>query len=226
MGYKGAVFDLDGVIVDTARFHYLAWRELAERLGFEFTEEQNERLKGVSRAKSLEILLEIGNLSLSEAEKEELAKQKNRRYRGMLEKLTERDILPGAGELLQELREAGIRTALGSASKNAPFILERLGLSNSFDVIVDGNAVAKAKPDPEIFLKAAQGMGLKPEECVVFEDSAAGIEAAKRGGMYAVGVGNMENLQGADFVIIDLEEFRKRMRDGKIISLSQEKNNL
>ncbi len=226
MGYKGAVFDLDGVIVDTARFHYLAWRELAERLGFEFTEEQNERLKGVSRAKSLEILLEIGNLSLSEAEKEELAKQKNRRYREMLEKLTERDILPGAGELLQELREAGIRTALGSASKNAPFILERLGLSNSFDVIVDGNAVAKAKPDPEIFLKAAQGMGLKPEECVVFEDSAAGIEAAKRGGMYAVGVGNMENLQGADFVIIDLEEFRKRMRDGKIISLSQEKNNL
>ena len=226
MGYKGGVFDLDGVLVATASFHYLAWRELAERLGFEFTEEQNERLKGVSRAKSLEILLEIGNLSLSEAEKEELAKQKNRRYREMLEKLTERDILPGAGELLQELREAGIRTALGSASKNAPFILERLGLSNSFDVIVDGNAVAKAKPDPEIFLKAAQGMGLKPEECVVFEDSAAGIEAAKRGGMYAVGVGNMENLQGADFVIIDLEEFRKRMRDGKIISLSQEKNNL
>ena len=207
MKINGAIFDLDGVLVDTARFHYLAWKEIADELGIEFTEIQNERLKGVSRMASLEILLEIGHKELSEQEKEELAEKKNRQYVQMLQKLTPSDTLSGARELLEEFRSKGIKIALGSASKNARFILERLEIEELFDVVVDGNAVSKAKPDPEVFLLGALGMGLRPEECVVFEDSVAGIEAGNTCGMYTVGVGKPEILKKADQTVPNLGEY-------------------
>lgn len=205
---KGAIFDLDGVLVDTARFHYLAWKEIADELGIEFTEIQNERLKGVSRMASLEILLEIGHIELSKQEKEKLAEKKNTRYVQMLQKLTPSDTLPGVRQLLETLRGNGVRIALGSASKNAHFILEQLEIKSLFDVVVDGNAVSKAKPDPEVFLLGAQGMGLRPEECVVFEDSVAGIEAGNTCGMYTVGVGSPEILGEADQVVLNLGEWQ------------------
>lgn len=205
---KGAIFDLDGVLVDTARFHYLAWKEIADELGIEFTEIQNERLKGVSRMASLEILLEIGHIELSKQEKEKLAEKKNTRYVQMLQKLTPSDTLPGVRQLLETLRGNGVRIALGSASKNAHFILEQLEIKSLFDVVVDGNVVSKAKPDPEVFLLGAQGMGLRPEECVVFEDSVAGIEAGNTCGMYTVGVGSPEILGEADQVVLNLGEWQ------------------
>lgn len=205
---KGAIFDLDGVLVDTARFHYLAWKEIADELGIEFTEIQNERLKGVSRMASLEILLEIGHIELSKQEKEKLAEKKNTRYVQMLQKLTPSDTLPGVRQLLETLRGNGVRIALGSASKNAHFILEQLEIKSLFDVVVDGNAVSKAKPDPEVFLLGAQGMCLRPEECVVFEDSVAGIEAGNTCGMYTVGVGSPEILGEADQVVLNLGEWQ------------------
>lgn len=215
MEHKGAIFDLDGVIVDTARFHYLAWKELADEMGFEFTLVQNERLKGISRMQSLEILLEIGNISLTMQEKEKLAERKNKRYIDMLMGLTEDDILPGVKEFLNALRRSGVKIALGSASKNACFILGKLGLTEAFDTIVDGNVVSKAKPNPEIFLAGAKGLKLEPAQCVVFEDSVAGIEAAKRGGMYAVGVGDKNMLSGADFVIENFKGYKRLIRNFK-----------
>ncbi|ADN02471.1 beta-phosphoglucomutase [Spirochaeta thermophila] len=203
---KGAIFDLDGVIVDTARYHYLAWRRLAEELGFEFTPEHNERLKGVSRMRSLEILLEVGGISVSPEEKQQLAEKKNRWYVEYISALTPDALLPGAREFLTWLRDRGVKIALGSASKNAPLILDRLGITGLFDAVVDGTMVEKAKPDPEVFLKGAGLMDVDPRECVVFEDAVAGIEAARRGGMKAVGVGDPEVLAEADWVVRSLAE--------------------
>ncbi|MDB5055402.1 MAG: beta-phosphoglucomutase [Bacilli bacterium] len=204
--FKGAIFDLDGVIVDTAKYHYLAWARLAQELGFEFTEEHNERLKGVSRTRSLEILLDIGKLELSEAKKLAFAEKKNNWYVEYIKHMDESEILPGAKEYLIHLRNNGIKIALGSASKNAPMILENLKISKLFDVIIDGNQTSKAKPDPEVFLLGAKGIELQPEDCIVFEDAEAGVEAGKLAGMRVIGIGKKETLQKADRVINGLFE--------------------
>ena len=205
--FKGAIFDLDGVIVDTAKYHYLAWKRLAkEELGFDFQESDNERLKGVSRTRSLEILLELAGKEMSAEKQEELCAKKNDWYVDSIKSIDESEILKGAKDFLIELRENNIKVALGSASKNAIPILEGLGILDLFDVIVDGNKVSKAKPDPEVFTLGAKELGLDPSDCVVFEDSAAGIEAAKAGGMYAIGIGSKENLPLADTCVAGLFE--------------------
>jgi beta-phosphoglucomutase len=198
---RGCIFDLDGVIVDTARYHYLAWSRLARDLGFEFTVEQNERLKGVSRLASLDILLEIGRLSLPEEEKQRLAALKNEWYVNHISTMTPSEILPGVVLFLDILRHNRIRIALGTASKNATMILNQIGLDQAFDCIIDGNKVTRAKPDPEVFTKAAEGLGLDPSLCVVFEDAIAGVEAAHRGGMRCIGVGSKDILTEADKVV-------------------------
>ncbi|WP_016775745.1 beta-phosphoglucomutase [Anaerophaga thermohalophila] len=203
---KGCIFDLDGVIVDTARYHFIAWKELANELGFEFSEKDNERLKGVSRMRSLDILLEIGDLDFPQEKKEELAKKKNENYRSYILKMTPDEILPGAMEFIKEVKENNILTAVGSASKNAMTILDRLQLTSWFDAIVDGTKVSKAKPDPEVFLKGAEELKLQPADCVVFEDAEAGVEAALRGGMKCVGIGSPENLGKAHLVVSGLHD--------------------
>lgn len=195
---KGAIFDLDGVIVDTAVYHYKAWKNLADKLGFEFTEEHNERLKGVSRMRSLEILLEVGGINADEEQKKIWAKEKNEQYVGLLQNLSEKDLLQGAKEYLKKLRQDGIKIALGSASKNAPFILEKLGIADLFDAVVDGNSVSKAKPDPEVFLNGVKALGLEPSECVVFEDAQAGIEAAHAAGCRVIAIDKFGVLKDAD----------------------------
>ncbi|WP_342548931.1 beta-phosphoglucomutase [Paenibacillus sp. FSL P2-0089] len=203
---KACLFDLDGVLVDTARYHYIAWRELAEELGFVFTEQDNERLKGVSRAASLNILLEIGGITLAEDEKARLAEQKNNRYVEYIAKMDSSEILPGALDFLQECRTAGIKVALGSASKNAMTILNNTGLTPYFDAIIDGTHTSAAKPDPEVFLLGAQALDTAPAHCVVFEDAAAGILAASRAGMRSVGIGSPETLGGATLVVPSLRQ--------------------
>ena len=205
MRIKACLFDLDGVVVDTAKYHYIAWKEMAAELGFDFTEKQNELLKGVSRMRSLDILLGIGKINLTDTEKLLLAENKNNRYLEYVRQMTEEEILPGVSEFLDELREQGIQIALGSASKNAPLILDRIQLMEKFDAIVDGNAVSKAKPDPEVFLRCAELLGVEPVTCLVFEDAQAGIEAARNGGMQVIGVGSPENLSLADHYIPGFE---------------------
>lgn len=202
---KGCIFDLDGVIVNTAKYHYLAWKRLAGQLGFFFSEENNERLKGVSRMASLEILLEVGGLTFDEDTKLALAARKNQWYVEYITAMKEDEVLPGAKKFIESVKEAGIKVALGSASKNALAILNRLKLTDYFDAIIDGNKVSKAKPDPEVFLLAAKRLGLPPENCVVFEDAKAGVEAAKRAGMRCVGVGTSTELAEADTIISGFE---------------------
>ena len=206
MKRRGAIFDLDGVLVDTARFHYLAWKELAAKLGFEFTPEQNEQLKGVSRMESLELLLRVGGLQgrFSEEEKERMAAWKNDRYVERVRRMDSSDLLPGAVGLLRTLKKAGVRTALGSASRNAPLVLQATGLGPLFDAVVDGNRITRAKPDPQVFLLGAAAVGLAPSECAVFEDSRTGLTAAKRAGMLAIGIGDPKVLGNADAVYPDL----------------------
>lgn len=198
---KAGLFDLDGVIVDTAKFHYLAWRELANGLGFDISEAQNEQLKGISRMESLDVILKLGGATLPPEEKLRLATIKNDRYVEMIKQIDASEILRGAKEYLLELRGRGIKIALGSASKNATIILQNLGIIDLFDAIIDGNKVSKSKPDPEVFLLGAKELGIAPSSCVVYEDAVAGVEAAKSGGMYAVGIGHAENLPGADVVV-------------------------
>lgn len=202
-----AIFDLDGVIVDTAKYHFLAWKRLADELGIHFTEHDNERLKGVSRMRSLEIILEIGGKQKTAAEKQELANRKNTWYVEYIMQMDASEILPGVLPFLQELKDNNIKIALGSASKNAPTILNRLGIAAFFDAIVDGNLVTKAKPDPEVFTLGAELLGIAPEAAVVFEDAQAGIEAALRAGMKAIGVGSPGILQNAHHVIPGFESF-------------------
>ncbi len=203
---KACIFDLDGVIVDTAVYHYKAWRKLANQLGFDFTEEQNEELKGISRIESLKIILNWGGVSKSDEEMQKLATLKNNWYVEMITKMTPNEILPGAQEFLELVRANHYLTALGSASKNSETILKQIGLMEMFDTLVDGNKVTKSKPDPEVFLVGAQELNLKPEECVVFEDAIAGVQAAKRGNMKAVGIGKKEILTEADLVVSGLFE--------------------
>lgn len=206
MSKKAFIFDLDGVIVDTAKYHFLAWKELAESLGFDFTEEQNELLKGVSRVRSLEILLDIGQVKLSQEEKDKYLDEKNEQYLKYIAKMDTTEILPGIAELLQYLKDEKIPFALGSASKNARLILENLQLIESFEAIVDGNDVSTAKPDPEVFLIAAERLGKDPEDCVVIEDAAAGVKAANAAGMISVAIGDPEVLKGANHNLKSTEE--------------------
>jgi len=198
------IFDLDGVLVDTAVYHYKAWKQLANSMGFDFTHVQNEQLKGVSRMRSLDMILEWGGIHKSDAEREELASLKNSWYVAMISNMTTDEVLPGSAELLQQLKEKGVKIALGSASKNSGLILERTGLTHFFDAIVDGNAVTASKPNPEVFVKAAELLETSAADCVVFEDAIAGVEAALAAGMGVVGVGEAEQLKGAHIVVKDL----------------------
>lgn len=207
---KACIFDLDGVVVDTAKYHTLAWKKLANELGFDFSEQENELLKGVSRMRSLEILLELAGIQLSMAEKENLAAKKDGWYLEHVAKMQESEIIPGVKTLLAELKRRGIKCAIGSASRNARPILDKLNLTRHFDAISDGTLTTNAKPDPEVFIRAAKMLGVSPAHCVVIEDAAAGVEAAKRAGMKCVGVGEPEVLHSADIVVgtvkeIDLE---------------------
>ncbi|GAB3804551.1 beta-phosphoglucomutase [Spirosoma humi] len=203
---KAFLFDLDGVIVDTAIYHYQAWKRLATELGFDISEEFNEGLKGVSRMDSLDLILAHGGLTLSDEEKAKLADQKNTWYLDLVSRMTPEAILPGVATFFSQVRQAGLKTALGSVSKNAPLILERIGMADAFDVIIDGTKISKGKPDPEVFTKGADELGVSPDECVVFEDAVAGVEAGKRGGMFVVGLGSPDVLQQADLVAPSLAE--------------------
>ncbi|GAA4454705.1 beta-phosphoglucomutase [Nibrella saemangeumensis] len=205
MVIKAFLFDLDGVIVDTAIFHYQAWRRMANELGFDISEEFNEQLKGVSRVESLEIILQHGGLTLPEERKAELAAQKNQWYLDLVSRMTPNDILPGVPAFFSQVRDAGIKTALGSVSKNARLILDRIGMSDAFGTVIDGNKITRGKPDPEVFLKGADELGVSPADCVVFEDAVAGIDAAKRADMIAVGIGSPDVLTQADIVVPSLE---------------------
>lgn len=210
MWFKACIFDLDGVIVNTAVYHFLAWKRLAGLLGINFTEKDNEKLKGVSRMASLEIILELSGKTYTVEEKTRFAEMKNRWYVEYISRMTPSDILPGALTLLRELREKGILTAIGSASKNTPLILEKTGIRHLFDAVADGNIVTRAKPDPEIFLTAASMLKTDPAKCIVFEDAAAGITAAHNAGMFCIGVGDREILSEADLIIKDLSEINVR----------------
>jgi beta-phosphoglucomutase len=203
---SACIFDLDGVIVDTAKYHYLAWKKLTDQLGIKFTEKDNERLKGVSRMDSLEIILEIGNRKLNPDLKHEYATLKNNWYIDYISRMTPNEILPGCLEFINELRNAGVRVAIGSASKNTPMILNRVGIKELFDAVVDGNIVSKAKPDPEVFTKAANMVGIEPGNCVVFEDAIAGVQAALNAGMMCIGVGSAKVLKKAHYVVSGLDE--------------------
>lgn len=203
---KGFIFDLDGVIVDTAKYHFLAWRKLAKSIGIHFTKLQNEQLKGVSREKSLEKILSWGNKNVSEKVFNQLMIQKNTDYLSYIEQMDEAEILPDVSKILNFLISQKQPISLGSASKNARFILEKVNLYHSFNSIVDGTNVSKAKPNPEVFLIAAQQLKVKPENCVVFEDSVAGIQAAKNANMTAIGIGDKAILNKADYIFKDFTE--------------------
>ena len=203
---SACLFDLDGVLVDTAKYHYLAWKRLAAELGFYFSEAHNERLKGVSRMASLEILLEVGGLThFSDEEKLMMADKKNGWYVDYIYKMTPDEILPGALPFVHCVKAAGLKIAIGSASKNAGMILDRVGIASLFDAVVDGHKISKAKPDPEVFLSGAGELGVPPAQCLVFEDAVAGIEAAINAGMRSVGVGNRSILHRATMVIPDFK---------------------
>ena len=206
MRTAACIFDLDGVIVDTARYHFLAWKKLTDQLGIHFTEEDNERLKGVSRMASLEIILEIGNIKTDDSTKLEYATLKNKWYTEFISKMTPDEILPGSLDFIKELRKANIRVAIGSASKNTPLILKRVGILELFDAVADGNIISKAKPDPDVFIKAAEMVNVKPGKCVVFEDAVAGVQAALNAGMMCIGVGSPKILIKAHYVVSGLKE--------------------
>lgn len=213
---KGFIFDLDGVIVDTAKYHYLAWKKLANELGFEFTKEQNELFKGVSRKRCLEILLDIGKIKATQEQFDTWMIDKNVDYLAYIENMDASEILPDVPKILQFLKENKIPIALGSASKNAQPILEKVGLLHYFDAIVDGNNVTKAKPDPEVFLLAAKQLGVNAEDCVVFEDAVAGIAAANAAKMISIGIGDEKVLAKAKFNFHDFIEISIDFIEGLI----------
>ncbi|OYP57617.1 beta-phosphoglucomutase [Lachnotalea glycerini] len=196
---KGFIFDLDGVIVFTDKFHYQAWKQMCDRIGIYFDETINNRLRGVSRAESLEIILEKYEGTLTEVEKAKLMEEKNGIYRERLTTMTSADVSDEVRETLQTLRNQGFKLAIGSSSKNARFILEKVGLLDAFDEISDGNNITLSKPDPEVFLKAAEYMKVEPKNCIVVEDSHAGIYAAKAAGMIAVGIGDASSYDKSDY---------------------------
>ena len=206
----GFIFDLDGVIVDTAKYHYLAWKKLANELGFEFTQEQNELFKGVSRKRCLEILLDIGSITATQEQFDGWMVDKNVDYLAYIENMDALEILPDVVRVLDFMKDRQIPIALGSASKNARPILEKVGLLAYFDEIVDGNNVTKAKPDPEVFLIAAKSLGVKPSGCVVFEDAVAGIQAANAAQMISIGIGDVHVLSEATY---NFQDFTKMDND-------------
>jgi len=206
---RAAIFDLDGVIVDTSHLHYLAWKSIAADLGIPFTTRDNERLKGVSRMASLEIILQLdaSRTALSEEEKQELAARKNDIYRHSIGRLGPGDLLPGARKFILECRSSGLKTAIASASRNSPAVIASLEAAELFDSVVDGNRVHRAKPDPEVFLRAAVDMAVPASDCVVFEDAAAGIAGALAAGMFSVGIGSEDTLAAAHLVIPGFDGF-------------------
>lgn len=189
MRYQAVIFDLDGVICSTDQYHYMAWKKLADGLGIYFDEEINQRLRGVSRMDSLDIILERYERKLTQEEKQALAEQKNKSYVELLAQMSEKDLPDEVKHTLEALRVAGLKLAIGSSSKNAKYILERLGLKDYFDAVSDGTNISKSKPDPEVFCKAAEFLGLEPGQCLVVEDARAGIEAAHNGGFDSAGLG-------------------------------------
>jgi len=206
MNTKAFIFDLDGVIVDTAKYHFLAWQKIAKQLDIEFTLEHNELLKGVSRVRSLDIILELGKVEASQEDKNKWLIQKNEDYLSYLVDMNESELLVGVLPILKFLKEKNQPIALGSASKNARPILEKTGILSYFDAVVDGNDVSNAKPDPEVFLIAAQLLGVKPEDSIVFEDSVAGIQAANIGGMLSIGIGDSKTLDEAKYIFRDFTQ--------------------
>jgi beta-phosphoglucomutase len=202
---KGLIFDLDGVLVDTAKYHFLAWRRMANALGFDFNEHQNEQLKGVSRKQSLALILSWGGITLSPADFEKYMRLKNDWYLEFIQKMQPDDALPGAEIFLRQCKAAGYKIALGSASKNSRLILDKLQFTHFFDAIIDGNVATESKPNPQVFLLGAKALGLTPNQCLVFEDAIAGIQAAHNGGMLAVGIGQPEILTQAEVVYPGLD---------------------
>lgn len=203
---KACLFDLDGVIVDTAKYHFKAWKQLANQLGIDFTENENEKLKGVSRMESLQLILGWGGIEKSEEEMLELATLKNDWYVAMITEMSADEVLPGAEDLLKELRANNIKIALGSASKNSVMILQKINLLDAFDAIIDGTKVTKSKPNPEVFLKGAEALGVDPKNCIVFEDAEAGVEAGVNAQMRVVGIGSKEVLHQANWVVDGLHQ--------------------
>ena len=206
MKISGCLFDLDGVIVDTANHHYVAWKSLADELAIPFSAEENESLKGLSRLDSLECILRLGNLEVSSNKKIELMEKKNQLYLQIIDAIGPDDILPGVKELMLELKNKGIGICLGSSSKNAISILKRIGIFDLFDGIVDGRNLTLSKPDPEVFIKGSKILGLTPSECIVFEDAESGIEAALSGGFFALGIGAEGSLKRAHANVQDLSD--------------------
>lgn len=203
MNIKGIIFDLDGVVCSTDEYHYAAWKSLADELGIYFDRQINNRLRGVSRMDSLDIILERSEKQYTQEEKVRLAAIKNTRYVELLQNLTPNDVLPGIRDFLNSCHKAGLKTALASASKNAPFIIRRLGLEEEFDFLADAAKVKNSKPAPDIFLAAAEGLKLAPSACIGIEDAAAGIEAIHAAGMKAIGIGSADTLSKADILLCD-----------------------
>ncbi|MEX0314153.1 MAG: beta-phosphoglucomutase [Allomuricauda sp.] len=195
---KGFIFDLDGVITDTAELHFDAWKALSDEMGWAFDHTVNDKLRGISRTDSIKVILAHNNTSLDDETLETLAAKKNEIYVKSLDEMTPDNYLPGAKELLTHLRTEGFAVALGSASKNAEKVLNQLNATAYFDVIGDGHSVSKSKPAPDIFVYGAEKLNLQPEECIVFEDAESGIDAAKAGGFYSVGIGPKERVGHAD----------------------------
>lgn len=204
---EACIFDLDGVIVDTVEYHFKAWNKIVKELNIPFTKQDNERLKGVSRKRSLDIILELGDVQLDENTKKNLLDRKNHWYREYISQMTPNEVLPGIIDFLRELRENSIRLGLATSSKNGKLILKQVKLSNFFDAMVDGTMITNGKPDPDIFLTCAEILNVAPHNCIVFEDAAAGIEAAIRGEMRTIGVGSAAILKDADHVISGFENF-------------------
>ncbi len=205
---KACIFDLDGVLVDTAHYHFLAWKRLASELGFELTPADNEQLKGVSRMKSLDIVLQLGGIKASEYEKEVMANKKNTWFNDFVERMMPEEIFPGVKQLIRELKAKGIKVGLASSSKNAKTVIQLLGIQNEFDAIVDGTMIVNSKPHPEIFLSTALKLGVAPADCLVFEDAEAGVEAALAAGMKCVGVGSPLQLNRAHEVVAKTADFK------------------
>ncbi|HEX2989514.1 MAG TPA: beta-phosphoglucomutase [Anaerolineales bacterium] len=206
MTIKGFIFDLDGVLTDTAEFHYRGWKRLADELGVSFTREDNEALRGIPRRESLMLILRQRHYP--EEQLQEMMERKNNYYLELIQTIRPDDLLPGARELLEEIRAAGLKSALGSASRNAPEVVERLGIAHLLDVIAHGGSVERQKPAPDLFLHAASQLGLTPDECIVVEDAAAGIEAAIAGGFHSVGLGPSERVGAADLCVPSLKDVR------------------
>jgi beta-phosphoglucomutase len=205
---QACIFDLDGVIVDTAHYHFLAWKRLADELGINFTEKENERLKGISRMHSMDILLELGGKEMSVADKEKNANRKNAWFVDYVERMLPEEIFPGVKDLIGKMRAKGLKVALASSSKNAKTVLQLLQIEHLFDVMVDGNMITHSKPDPEIFLQAASKLGIEPQNCLVFEDAEAGVEAALAAGMLCVGIGSADQLYRANKIIKTTGDFK------------------